>query len=250
MMTPKQTYEKWLQLTEHKSTLPMGRCLVLAILAGAHIGFGGVAALMAQGLLGGGLGRMAGACVFPVGLIMIALAGGELFTGNCLMFGPLFAGRSSLPRALSRMLLVYLGNFIGACGVAFMAAAGGVLEGMGTAWPALIRQIAETKANLSFATALLRGILCNILVCTAVWMASGAASAGGKAICCFFPVMVFVLCGMEHSVANMFYFPLALLSGADIAAADCLLRNLLPVTLGNVAGGMLLSCLFTILYQD
>ena len=250
MMTPRQTYEKWLQLTEHKSTLPIGRCLALAILAGAYIGFGGVAALMAQGLLGGAAGRIAGACVFPAGLMMITLAGGELFTGNCLLFGPLFTGRSSFRPALLRLLLVYLGNFIGACAVALMTAASGVLEGMDATWPALIRQAVESKARLSFAAALLRGILCNILVCTAVWAASGAKSAGGKTAACFFPIMLFVLCGMEHSVANMFYFPLGMLSGADVTVSQCLLHNLLPVTLGNIAGGMLLSCLFTLLYQD
>ena len=249
MMTLRQTYEKWLQLTKYKSTLPIGRCLALAILAGAYIGFGGVAALMAQGLLGGAAGRIAGACVFPAGLMMITLVGGELFTGNCLMFGPLFTGRASPRQVLSRLLLVYLGNFIGACCVALVTAASGVLDGMGTAWPALIRQAVESKARLSFGTALLRGVLCNILVCTAIWAASGAASTGGKAVACFFPIMLFVLCGMEHCVANMFYFPLGLLNGADITLADCLLRNLLPVTLGNIAGGMLLSCLFAMFYQ-
>lgn len=249
MLTPGQIYEKWIGLTESKSALSPGRCLLLAILAGADIGFGGLAALMAQGLLGGAAGRMVGACVFPVGLIMISLAGGELFTGNCLMFGPLFAGHSSPGRALPRMLLVYLGNFIGACAVACVGAASGILAGMGESWPAIIRQVAQTKTGLSFAAAFLRGMLCNILVCTAVWMASGAESAGGKAVCCFGPIMAFVLLGMEHSVANMFYFPLAMLSGADVTAAGCLLRNLLPVTLGNIAGGMLLSCLFTVIHQ-
>ncbi len=185
---------------------------------------------------------------------MVLLAGSELFTGNCLILIPVLEGRLS-PAALAKnLLVVYLGNFLGG----LLAAAGAVyshtfsLFGNGLAAGAV--STAAAKCSLSFGDAFLRGVFCNLLVCLAVWMAMAAKDAAGKVAALFFPIFLFVLCGFEHCIANMYYIPAGLLALGEPAYAaaigeapaaltwgNFLLVNLLPVTLGNLLGGMALA---------
>lgn len=253
MLSPKEITRKWEETARTKAAMPAGRCFLLAILAGLYIALGAIGCTIVQSAVEGGLGRLLGACVFPGGLMLVVMAGGELFTGNCLMAGPLVSGKVGPGGVLRNWGIVYLGNMLGALMAALLVQYGGVLTG--AAGEAALA-IAEKKCALPFGEALLRGVGCNILVCGAVWMASGAENAGGKAVCCFFPVMLFVLCGLEHSVANMYYIPLGLLKkapaagGEGVTAAAYLLRNLLPVTLGNILGGGLLSAAYAAVYRE
>ena len=218
-----------------------GRLLVLGALAGAFIAFAGVAATIA-GTVGG---KLATAAVFPAGLAMVILAGSELFTGNCLFLLPLLRGDVSGGRVLGSWLVVYCGNLMGSVIIAFVVVRCGVLDSIA---PAAIAA-AAAKASLPFGTAFLRGVLCNLLVCLAVWMAFCAESAGGKVISLYGPIFLFVLCGFEHSIANMFYLPagIFLSGGTEVTWLD-FGQNLGPVTLGNIAGGCGLGTILYVLY--
>lgn len=259
MLSSRDIMRKWETIAETKGALPAGRCLLLAVLAGLYIALGAVGATIAQGCVEGGLGKMLGACVFPAGLILVVLAGGELFTGNCLMAGPVLSGKGKLSGLARNWALVYLGNMLGAFLAAILVTAGGVLSNAGEGTVQLALSIARKKCGMGFLDALLRGIGCNILVCGAVWMATGAQQAGGKAVCCFFPVMLFVLCGLEHSVANMYYVPAALLMKAmprygtalpEVTVSSYVLGNLLPVTLGNILGGAGLAAMYAGIHRE
>ncbi len=245
-----------------KARLAPGRLLPLAVLAGLYIGLAGIgASAAAAGLANAGAGKLAGACIFPAGLTMVLLAGSELFTGNCLIFIPVLKGEVSPAAFGKNLLLVYLGNLAGG----LLAAAGAVyshtlsLFGYGFAAGAIAA--AAAKCSLSFGDAFLRGVLCNLLVCLAVWMAMAADDAAGKVAALFFPIFLFVLCGFEHCVANMYYIPAGIMAlqvpayaAAAGEAAACLtwgnflFKNLLPVTLGNLAGGMGLAWIYEIIY--
>ena len=237
MLTPAQIAEKTIEVGQQKANLKWWRMILLGIFAGMFI------ALAATGATFGNIygGKIAGACIFTAGLAMVVVAGSELFTGNNLMLMALFNGKIGLLKLLKNWCLVFIGNFLGALFIAALVTLSGVFN-----------QVSETviatsvaKVNIPFFEAILRGVLCNILVCIAVWMAFSANTTGGKIAAVFLPVMLFVLCGFEHSVANMFYIPAGMLQGAFTGAAapsilEFLLRNLLPVTIGNIIGGAII----------
>lgn len=215
--------------------------LLLGALAGAFIAFAGVAASVG-GALGG---KLASATIFPIGLTMVLLAGSELFTGNCLFLMPLLRRNITAGHMLRNWVAVYLGNLLGSVAVAFLVVQCGALDGIAEAAVAA----AVTKAALPFGVALLRGVLCNFLVCLAVWMAFCAQSAGGKVVSLFGPIFLFVLCGFEHSVANMYYIPagIFLAENGEVTWLS-LWQNLLPVTQGNMVGGCGLGGILYLLY--
>ena len=176
---------------------------------------------------------------------MVLLAGSELFTGNCLFLMPLLRGNITAGSMLKSWATVYLGNLFGSVAVAFLVARCGALNGVAES----AVSTALTKAALPFGAALLRGVLCNFLVCLAVWMAFCAQSAGGKVVSLFGPIFLFVLCGFEHSVANMYYIPAGIfLAEKGEVTWLSLWRNLLPVTLGNMVGGCGLGGILYLLY--
>jgi formate/nitrite transporter len=223
--------------------MPKGKMFLLAVLAGLFIAVAGVGSLIGSTVAG----KLAGACIFPAGLAMVILAGSELFTGNNLMVISLLEKKITVSQLLTAWLVVYAGNLVGAMLVAWLAVAGGTF---GAYYEALIAA-AAAKTSLAFEEAVLRGILCNVLVCVAVWMAMAAKEPAGKVLGLFFPIMVFVLCGFEHCVANMFYIPAGLMASArygvtaeGLTWGTFLGRNLLPVTIGNIIGGGGLGVLF------
>lgn len=226
---------------EKRTAQSLPRMLLLGALAGAFIAFAGVAASVG-GALGG---KLASATIFPIGLTMVLLAGSELFTGNCLFLMPLLRRNITAGHMLRNWVAVYLGNLLGSVAVAFLVVQCGALDGIAEAAVAA----AVTKAALPFGVALLRGVLCNFLVCLAVWMAFCAQSAGGKVVSLFGPIFLFVLCGFEHSVANMYYIPagIFLAENGEVTWLS-LWQNLLPVTLGNMVGGCGLGGILYLLY--
>lgn len=226
---------------EKRTAQSLPRMLLLGALAGAFIAFAGVAASIG-GALGG---KLASATIFPIGLTMVLLAGSELFTGNCLFLMPLLRRNITAGHMLRNWVAVYLGNLLGSVAVAFLVVQCGALDGIAEAAVAA----AVTKAALPFGVALLRGVLCNFLVCLAVWMAFCAQSAGGKVVSLFGPIFLFVLCGFEHSVANMYYIPagIFLAENGEVTWLN-LWQNLLPVTLGNMVGGCGLGGILYLLY--
>ena len=232
-VSPAEVCGNFLAVGERKAALPLDKMLVMAVLAGAFIALAGVASTWGSMLVENlSLRRLIAGCVFPAGLAMVVLTGTELFTGNCLMSIALLDRRITVPAMLRNWCVVYVGNFIGAAAVAAMAVWGGVFAGK----EEFLIATAMGKV-MPVEQAVFRGILCNILVCLGVLMAAAATDAGGKVVSLFFPVAAFVMAGYEHSVANMYYLTAGVLAGADLSAADIFLRNLLPVTIGNIIGG-------------
>ncbi|MCR4407897.1 MAG: formate/nitrite transporter family protein [Anaerolineae bacterium] len=217
------------------------RLLVLGFLAGAYIAFGGTVAIAtgkgitAEGF--GGLSKLIFAGTFPVGLMLVVIAGSELFTGNCSMLpASCLSGRAKWAGLLKNWVFVYIGNFIGSLFVAYCL---GYLSNLFGKDPYLsgVQGIATSKVALSFWQVFWRGVGCNWLVCLAVWLAVSANDIAGKVWGIWFPIMAFVAIGFEHSVANMFFIPLGIFYGAPVTWGQFLLNNLLPATLGNIVGG-------------
>lgn len=230
-----------------KAALPAGRMLGLGLLAGAYIGFGSlVAVLIGAGAseLPHGLVQLATGIGFALGLILVLLAGAELFTGNTLMTVPLAQHRIGAGSLLRAWSLVWLANLGGALALVLLAIGAGLhLAGDG-AFGASAVELAAGKTSKSAGQIVASGILANMLVCLAVWMAAGAKSAVDKVAVIVPPVAAFVALGLEHSIANMSLLPLGLLAqaatGAELPAGlscSAAAGNLLWSTLGNIIGG-------------
>ncbi len=230
--------------------------IILGILAGAYIGFGAALATLvghdAAAKVGVGIAQIIIGGVFSVGLMLVVIAGAELFTGNNLMLASVLGREFSWRRMLNCWAIVYLANFVGALLLAFIMYKSDLWKMAAHGVGAKAVAIAQAKVNLTFSEAFFRGIGCNWLVCLAVWMALSAKEIAGKILAIFFPIMAFVALGYEHCVANMYFIPMGLfLKGTAAAAAanltgDALLSltwskfflaNLIPVTLGNIVGG-------------
>jgi formate/nitrite transporter len=218
-----------------KAALPLHRMGTLALLAGAFIGFGAAfwCVAMAGADPGFGPARVLGGTVFGLGLILVVVGGAELFTGNALMVMAAVDGRITPGALLRNWGIVYVGNLIGAVGLAVAFGLSGLLDGpMGE----VAARAAVAKAGLDPVEAFVRGALCNALVCLAVWLSFAARTATDKILAVLWPVAGFVALGLEHSVANMFLFPAGIWAGADVTMAG-VVGNLLWVSLGNVVGG-------------
>ena len=237
-----------------KANLSLPATLGLAVLAGAFIALGAVfmtTVTTGAAALPFGLGRLLGGLVFSLGLILVVLAGAELFTGNNLMVMACANGTVSLARLLRNWVVVYLGNFLGAAGLAGLVFLSRQYAAAGGAVGANALAIAAAKVSLGFVPAVALGVLCNALVCLAVWLCFGGRSAADRILAIVFPVTAFVAAGFEHSVANMYFIPMGLfIKGFDPAFAGAtgvslanltlrgfLVGNLLPVTIGNILGG-------------
>jgi len=218
------------------------RTVALSVLAGAYIAFGALfATLVTSGsAMSYGITKLLGGLAFCLGLILVIAGGAELFTGNSLMIMAWANRKVRTPQVLRNWLIVYIGNMAGAFSiVVMMLLSRHHLAGEGVTGQNII-QIADAKCQLGFTQAIFLGILCNILVCLAIWLCYGAKTTQGKVLAIIFPITAFVAAGFEHSVANMYFIPLGILVRDIIDAlnwANYLLRNLLPVTIGNIIGG-------------
>jgi formate/nitrite transporter len=215
----------------------------LALLAGAFIAFGAMyfTLVMTAPSLGLGPARMLGGIAFSLGLVLVVVAGAELFTGNTLLVMARVDGLITSGELLRNWAIVYLGNFAGAfLSAVFVHLSGTLMLGDG-AVGATADAIAAAKVRLDWLEAFVRGILCNALVCLAVWLSFAARDVSGKILAIVFPISAFVALGFEHSVANMYLIGLGLLRAAEgVTMASFLFANLLPVTLGNIVGGAVL----------
>lgn len=245
-MTPASMELKGERVAETKAATEPSRAFVLGVLAGTFISLGAAFMLVVQAdaSLSIAASRLLGAFGFCVGLFLVLAAGAELFTGNCLMVMGALSGRIGWGRLARSWAVVLAGNAVGALlAVALMVAADVGSLGDGALARAAVA-LAEGKAGLPAPTAFARGVLCNLLVCLAVWVSYSAGSVTDKLFSALLPVMAFVACGFEHSVANLFLLPYALaLEGAGVAGSVTLggvVANLCAVTLGNLVGGALL----------
>ena len=221
-----------------KANMPALKTITLGVLAGAYIAFGAMfyTLIMADQSLGFGIGRLLGGLVFSMGLILVVIGGAELFTGNNLIVMAWADGQVSTRALFRNWSMVYAANFAGALGSALIMHFSGSLEIGGNAVGEMAVAIATAKLELPASQAFLKGVLCNMLVCLAIWLSYAAHSVSGKILAIIFPISAFVALGFEHSIANMYLIPIGMLNGAPADIAG-LLGNLLFVTLGNIVGG-------------
>lgn len=249
---PAQIAMRVREVGETKAAMPVLTMFALAVLAGAFISLGALffTVTVTAGTIGQpaafGLTRLAGGITFSLGLILVVVGGAELFTGNNLIAMAWASGRITTGQVIRNWGWVYLGNLVGALGTAALVWLAGVQTlGDGAVGETMVR-IARAKISLDPVSAVARGILCNVLVCLAVWLCMGARSVTDKILAVVFPITAFVACGFEHSVANMYFLPigvaLAAGSSAPLSVAGAI-SNLALVTIGNVIGGTLLVAL-------
>lgn len=247
-LTPLEISRAISSIGEKKASETIFELFIFGILAGIYIAFGAAAAtaVLSGGTLDAGLARFLAGSVFSVGLMLVLIMGSELFTGNILMTIGLIYRKYSFTKVLRSWLVVYLGNLLGAMIIAWLVFKSGLLNGAASlgSTGAVAINIAESKMQLSFTEALCRGILCNMLVCLAVIMSIAARTVEGKILGIYFPIMAFVVSGYEHSVANMYFLPVALMAKGELASNfSGIFNNLIPVTIGNIIGGLLIVLL-------
>lgn len=254
--SPKEIAERVEGVGVRKANLPLLPMAALGVLAGGFIGLGALFfnVVASDPDLGFAAKRVLGGAVFSLGLILVVVAGAELFTGNNLMVMARIHGKITTRRLLRNFTVVYVTNFIGACGLAGIVA----LSNHGAMNGGLVGQsaiaIGLAKCEIGLAEAFFKGVLCNLLVCLAVWLAMAGRSVVDRVIAIIFPISAFVAAGFEHCIANMYFVPLALfLAGyagpAGLNWTAFLVNNLLPVTLGNLVGGAgLVGLVYHVIY--
>jgi formate transporter len=242
--SPAQVAARVSEVGVGKAKLPLLTLSLLGILAGAFIGLGALmyALVLSDASLGFAASRLLGGLVFSLGLVLVSVAGAELFTGNNLIAMAWASGRVSSAELLRNWCVVCLSNFVGAAGLALLVWQSAHTEMNDGSVARTVIRIASAKAEMPWQEAFFRGVLCNVLVCMAVWMGMAGRSVSDKLLVTVFPVTAFVAAGFEHSIANMYFFPLAMLLGAPLSWGD-MLANLLPVIAGNIVGGSVLVAL-------
>jgi formate transporter len=268
-LLPREMAKAAEQIGVDKTRLDAPRLLTLAVLAGAFIAFGSMFSVVvtagADGALPYGLIRLLGGLAFSLGLILVVVGGAELFTGNNLMVMAYASGRVGMGEVLRAWGLVYIGNFVGGVGIAVLVfLAAGYSHGGGAVGTAALVS-AETKTSLSALQAFVHGLLANVLVCLAIWLSYSARTTTDKILAIVPPVAAFVAAGFEHSIANMYLLSFALMTkfGAPGGFWDAIsqtpsafphltvvaaLANLLWVTMGNMAGGILVGVTYWFVY--
>lgn len=251
--SPKENIAKSLKTWHTKIGLATKITIALSLVAGAYIGLAAAGATMVgHDVPNVGLSRLLTGIVFSTGLMMVVIAGGELFTGNVMIWFGVLDGKIGIKSMLKNWFWVYLANFAGALVVAYLMYLSGLWTYNNNLHGAAVLKAAVAKSSLTFTEAFVRGILCNWLVCVAVIMGYAAKDIASKVLAIFFPIMLFVSANFEHSIANIYYIPAGLLAktipavveashlGAKLDSlnlSNFLLGNLLPVTLGNIVGG-------------
>ena len=243
MLKPKDIVNYASDSALEKGRYGLQKILILSFLAGVYISMGALLSIILGFGFPGlaeenpGLVKMLMGASFPVGLILVVLAGGELFTGNTAYFIPsTMSCKQPWHKAIHNWSLVWIGNFIGALAFAyFLVYLTNILNY--SPWVDGVKYIAISKVSNPFYVTFLKGIGANWLVCLAMWLGMSAHTTTGKILGIWWPVMAFVTIGYEHSIANMFFIPIAMMQGVDISIATLFIKNLIPATLGNIVGG-------------
>lgn len=261
MLTTSEILKANIAVEEKRAKMPFMKMILLGIFAGMFISLGAEGSSVAMHSIANvGVARVVGGCIFPIGLMLIVLLGGELFTGDCLLILGILDKKVKTLTAIRILIVVFISNLIGAMIVVLLVYASGQLGYSSNLLGAYTIKVAMGKANMNFGAAFASGILCNVFVCGAVLMATAAKDVTGKIFGCFFPILVFVTSGFEHCVANMYYIPAGIIAknndaylnkaielyGYTDKQLDSLswktffVNSSIPVTLGNIVGGMVL----------
>jgi formate/nitrite transporter len=265
-LTSKEIFKKLVENGLLKTNMKIIKILILSFLAGIYISFGGELYTMAtQDLnIGTSFSQFLGGSVFSIGLMLVVIGGAELFTGNNLLIIPLLSKKINFRGFIKNLFFVYIGNFIGSIFFAILIYLSGIYKFNNMNWGYKAILIANSKVNLTFIEAISKGILCNILVCLAIWMASGSKNIISKIFSIYFPITAFVMSGFEHSVANMYLIPIGILikNSSELSSklinlnisnlnwSNFFIKNLIPVTIGNIIGGMfIVGLLYFLVYS-
>ncbi|MEG0014294.1 MAG: formate/nitrite transporter family protein [Cellulosilyticaceae bacterium] len=239
---------------------------LMAIMAGIYIALAGLASsTAAHAVANKGLAKLITGVVFPVGLMFVLINGADLFTGNCLIVMSVIDKKTKVLDFIKNLVIVLAGNFVGAVAIAYLEAGSGIFAMSDNAFGGYVIKTAVAKVNLSFKEAFFLAIICNIFVCAGVWMMYSAKDVSGKVLAGFFPVFAFAISGAEHIVANMYYIPAALFVKSNPAFIEAshvsaeqlsnltwgnfLIKNAIPVTLGNIVGGVFIGVMYYIIYK-
>lgn len=258
VLTPREITEGYMNASVGKASSPAWRLFVLGIAAGLLIGLGAVtSSTAAHALSDAGMVRLVSGLIFPIGLIMVILLGTELFTGNALMVTAAIDGRITWGKLARNWAIVYAGNFVGAVALAACMAFFGQLNIGGGDLAVYTAKVAANKASMPWGNAFVLGIFCNLMVCIAVYLGNTSQETSGRIMGIYVPIMGFVLAGFEHCVANMYYVPAGIFANMNAAYAGMIAEagintavlnfgsfftaNLIPVTLGNIVGGVLVG---------
>lgn len=256
--SPNEMLELMMGAAVNKSRLSLMKLILLGFMAGCFIALAGAGSNMGayyflSDSVTVGIGKMVSGLIFPAGLIMVVFAGAELFTGNNLMIAAVLERKISAGAMLKNWIIVYIANLAGSVFIAWAVVYSGLLgtgEGM---LEQVTVSIAASKVNLDFGQAFVRGIFCNFLVCIAVWVGTGADSTIGKLFALFFPIWLFVTAGFEHSIANMYFIPAGIFADGGMTAGltwtGFFVNNLIPVTLGNIVGGVFVGIVYYFVYR-
>jgi formate transporter len=232
-----------------KANLPFLPCFMLAIVAGAGIGLGALyySIVISDATLSFGIARVLGGLVFSLGLAIVLVGGAELFTGDNLIVMAWASGKITTTQVLRNWIIVYCGNFVGGAGLAILVLLSHHLDMNGGRIGVTMLNTAVAKISPDMVTLFFKGVLCNLLVCLAVWLAAAGRSVTDKIVGLILPISAFVAAGFEHSVANMYFLPVAWLMtlhgnvpagfDASLITIPGIIHNLVPVTLGNIVGG-------------
>jgi len=258
--SPKEIAERVEKIGVAKARLPLISMLMLGVLAGAFIGLGALyfVLIKSDASLGFATSQLLGGLTFSLGLILVVVAGAELFTGNNLLAIAWADRKITTFEVLKNWIIIFCANFIGATGLALLVFLSGHAEMNNGAIADEYVKIATAKCTMPFWTAFFKGILCNVLVCLAVWMALAGRSVIDKVVVIVFPISAFVAAGFEHSIANMYIIPLAMLLetfGNTVPNTSAItwagfFSNLVPVVLGNLIGGsVLVALIYHVIYR-
>ena len=245
MLAPKEIAEATVGVGKYKTSKKNSIVFVSAMLAGLFIGLGYTGYLIVSGIMAdAAVGKVVGALLFPVGLLLVLIAGADLFTGNTLVTMAWYKKEIKLGDVAKNLSIVWLGNLVGALFLVVLVYysntfTGSIAEG--------VMHLAEKKVHLNMVELLTRSTLCNILVAITVYMSYAAKDVTGKVIISYIPIWLFVITGFEHCVANMFVLPMGYLLGADLTIGQ-IMSNIIPVTIGNIIGGMLVTAAYYFLF--
>lgn len=257
MLSPKEIVTKIIAIGHSKTKMPLDKLFILALLAGFYIGIGGLLAITVGGGIpeiqatNPGLQKFIFGAVFPLGLILVVVAGAELFTGNTALMVPgIISKQVSYRDLFKNWIIVYVGNFLGSIILAYFFAYKTEVFSANP-WLDHVINTGTKKVTSDTFVIFIKAIACNWLVCLAIWLAIAAKNLSGKILGIWFPIMGFVAMGFEHCVANMFFIPTAIFYGAPISWTDFMINNLIPATLGNIiGGGIFVGMIYGYLYKE
>jgi formate/nitrite transporter len=265
-LTPPEITDYTIESGVSKINRSVMAVFLMAVMAGIYVALGGIASsTAAHGIANKGVAKLVTGAVFPVGLMLVVINGADLFTGNCLIVMSCHHKTSEWLAFVKNLLIVLAGNLVGAVLMAFLQAYSGLFKMSDGEFAHYVFKVAYDKINLSFSQALVLGIICNIFVCAGIMMIYAAKDISGKILAGFFPIFAFAISGSEHIVANMYYIPAAIFSKFDptlievsgfnadklakITWGNFFIHNAIPVTIGNLLGGLFIGTMYYLIYK-